>query len=263
MSQLRFYVDAWKHSADAISDLNISSADWERDTDLPGWRVRDILAHLVHLENVLLNGEVIDRSEGDAPVPADYTNAGVAALRDTDVTTLRKDFATLISGRAEELQVLPEEGSTKPPRTPANAPWDTDTLLRNRAFDMWMHEQDIRRAVNQPGNMDSPGAHLTSTVTAMAMPFVVGKKAKAPIGTIVRFIVTGPVHVDVTVQVGEDGRAKSVPETQNDADATLTMDTETFILLGGGRKDVSEVNASIDGNQELGNRVLSSMTITF
>src|SRR5690606_29414417 len=136
-----------------------------------------------------------------------YTNAGVDALKSTSVEALRADFARIISARFDDLAELPDDGSVAPARTPANAPWDTETLLRNRVFDLWMHEQDIRRASNLPGNLDSPGAHVAVTILSMALPFVVGKKAQAPIGSQVRFVVTGPVPVDSVIAVGDDGRA--------------------------------------------------------
>ena len=263
MSYLRLYVDAWKHSADAIASLEVPSDAWERETDLPGWRVRDILAHLVHLERVLVEGEEEVRGKENAPVPSDYTNAGVDALRNESVETLRADFARLISARFGDLAELPEDGTTAPARTPANAPWDTETLLRNRAFDMWMHEQDIRRASDLPGNLDSPGAHIAVTILSMALPFVVGKKAKAPVGTHVRFVVTGPVAVDSAVVVGEDGRARAVEGADGKPDATITMDTETFVVLGGGRRTPDQVNVEITGNSELGQQVVSALNVTF
>ena len=34
-------------------------------------------------------------------------------------------------------------------------PWNWRTLLRNRPLDVWMHEQDVRRAVGRPGGMDT------------------------------------------------------------------------------------------------------------
>lgn len=263
MSYLRLYVDAWKHSADALTALDIPADAWERDTDLPGWRVRDILAHLVHLERVLVEGEEVINGTEDAPVPSDYTNAGVDALRNEPVATLRADLDRLVAARFEDLAELPEDGSSSPVRTPANAPWDTETLLRNRAFDMWMHEQDIRRAIDAPGNLDSPGAHLTVTVLSMALPFVVGKKAKAPIGSRVRFVVTGPVAVDSVIVVGEDGRARANDGSDGEPDVTITMDTESFVVLGGGRRGPDQVDLKIEGNTELGQQIVSALNVTF
>lgn len=254
MSDLKPYVDAWYEVAQSV--LALEPADWDIPTDLPGWTAKDVLAHLVHLERVLVEGE--PTPVGGQAVPGDYTNAGVAALRDVPVEQLRADLADLVARRAELLQELPDPQSMASP-TPAGVEWTWEVALRNRVIDMWMHEQDIRRAVDLPGGLDNPGAHVTTASFAAALPFVLGRKAGAPIGSVVRWEITGPVPVDVTIGVGEDGRAR---RTDAPATTTLTMDTEAFTILAGGRRGPDGVTVTIDGDRELGGRVLGAMAVT-
>lgn len=255
-SGLQTYVDAW-HAA-ALDVLDLEPADWDVATDLPGWSARDILAHLVHLERVLVDGE----EEGPAGdrVPSDYTNAGVDALRGVPVEQLRADLRDLTARRLADLADLPEDGGTPAPRTPAGAQWSWETALRNRAIDMWMHDQDIRRAVDLPGALDAPGAFVTTYSLAFALPYVLGKKVGAPAGTTVRWVVTGPVELDTTIGVGEDGKARP---TDAAPQATLTMDTETFIVLAGGRRGPDDVEVVVDGDADLARQVLGAMAVTF
>lgn len=254
MTDLPTYVRAWHEAMTAVLDLE--PADWDVATDLPGWTARDVLAHLVHLERVLVDGE--PAAAGGSVVPADYTNAGVAALRDVPVAQLRADLRDLVARRDEQLSELPDPQAPAE-RTPAGVAWTWEVALRNRAIDAWTHEQDIRRAVDLPGGLDALGAHVTTGTFAAALPFVLGRRVGAAPGTVVRWVVTGPVPVDATIGVGDDGRARRTDATPA---VTLTMDTEAFTILGGGRRGPEAVEVGIDGDASLGRRVLAAMTIT-
>lgn len=254
MTDLSLYVAAWRQSADAV--LALEPDDWDVPTDLPGWTAKDVLAHLVHLERVMVEGEtdVI----GGASVPADYTNAGVAALRDVPVEQLRSDLADLVARRAKTLEELPDPEAAAV-NTPAGVEWTWDVALRNRVIDLWSHEQDIRRAVGLPGGLDTLGAQVTVGTFAAALPYVLGRRAGAPAGSVVRWVVTGPVPLDSAIGVGDDGRAR---RTDADPTATVRMDTEAFAILGAGRRGPDGVEVEIDGDRELAERVLGAMAVT-
>ena len=60
----------------------------------------------------------------------------------------------------------PADGKADLPRTPGKIGWNWETLLSNRVVDVWMHEQDIRRAVGRPGGMNTAAAaHTVATFT--------------------------------------------------------------------------------------------------
>ncbi len=254
MTDLAPYVAAWRAAADSI--LELTPTNWDVETDLPGWTAKDILAHLVHLERVLVEGEASNTS--GKVVPADYTNAGVDALKNQSAAELKADLTDLIERRTAQLAELPDPAALAT-NTPAGVKWTWETALRNRAIDVWMHEQDLRRAFELPGGLATPGAFVTALTFAAGLGYALVKQAGATGGTVVRWQITGPVEIDSTLTVGADGRARP----SNDiADATLTMDTEAFIILGGGRRGRAEVEVVITGDQELGERVLAAMTLT-
>lgn len=257
---LRTYVDAWRHSMGAILDLELLPEDADRVTDLPGWSVRDIVAHLVHLEDVLADGTETADTGGPATVPQDYTQAGVDALHEVELPDLLARLREVVDRRSHQLTVLPEDAGSPAPSTPAGAPWTWETLLRNRVIDAWMHEQDLRRALNRAGNLDSPGAQVTVQSFRAALPFVIGRRAQAPAGHPVAVVVTGSLPFATTVVVNEDGRAS----IDDDATAatTLTMSTEAFIVLGGGRRKPGQVPVEVDGDTELAHRVLTGLAVT-
>ena len=264
----RELVDAWSASAQAVLDLaeTLDETALDRDTDLPGWTVRDIVAHLAHLESELAGSEPVLAS--DDAVPADarsdpfraYTEKGVAARRDRSWSELVIE----LEGAVASLRATLEGDPVPDPPSSFPRPGTTwEPLLRDRTFDYWMHEQDIRRAVGRPGGWDSPGAALTVRVLQAALPFVVGKKVRPVAGTTVGWAVAGPSGTDeLVVRVDEDGRARPCDLGVADADASLSMSRESFVLAGGGRAEPASLDVRLGGDTDLAARVLAAMSVT-
>jgi uncharacterized protein (TIGR03083 family) len=145
------------------------------------------------------------------------------------------------------------------PVTPGDIGWTWETLLSNRALDVWMHEQDVRRAVDRPGGMDSPAARHTAEYLAESLGYVLAKRVKAPAGTTLAVYVEG--HPPAAVTVDESGRGTTLAEPV-DPTVTLRMDRETFLLLAGGRRTDAAERVRIEGDDELAARVLGALAVT-
>ena len=263
MHPLEPYFRAWQGTAGDLIDLlpTLSDDDWSRPTDLPGWSVHDVAAHLAHLEAVLAGhdtGRPPTREASQSP-SSDYTQAGVDARIDRSPAELIEELRQGVEARAEELRDLPDP-SAKPDTTPGGVDWTWETLLRNRAIDIWAHEQDIRRAVERPGSLGSGGAQVTTHSFAAGMPFVLGKRVAPPAGTSVVWRITGDVPLDIGAIIGDDGRAASA--VVDDPTATLTLTNEAFTVLGAGRRTPDQVDVQVDGDAELGRAVLDAMALT-
>ncbi len=265
MDELTTYLAAWRESCDRVLDLclQLGPDDWDRPTDLPGWTVRDVLAHLAHIETVLADGEAASElPAGGREVAPEWTNSGVDARRDASPEVLRAELADAVLRRAKTLtEQAPDDPHARPDVTPAGLDWDWATLLRNRALDVWVHEQDIRRAVDRPGGMSGAGAQVAVHTFAAALPYVLGKKVAPPPGTAVEWRVRGKVPVDRVLQINEERRAVRAPEG-TDPDARLTMDTETFAVLVAGRRGWDDVHLEVNGDEVLGRRVVDAMGVT-
>lgn len=264
MSLLETYVRAWRESADAILALaaELDDAEWDLPTDCPGWTVKDVVAHLAHLESQLGHTEQNPPAvPGATDLVSTYTEAGVAERRDRTPAEVTAELAAAVELRTERLTDLPDDPTAPASVTPGGVPWSWDTLLRNRVVDMWVHEQDIRRATGRPGGLDSTAAQVVVMTFSFAMPYVVGKRVKAPASSTVHWDVTGETPLQLAVRVGEDGRASAV-ETFDQPSTLLSMSTETFTVLTAGRRLPGEVDVRIDGDQELGLATLTAMAVT-
>ena len=267
--RLAMYVDAWATSVDATVALlrSLSDADWDRPTDLAGWDVRAVAAHLAHLESELAGNEQeqvqVPELEHIVSPMGYYTEMGPIARREWPAARIVDELESAAASRLAELRADPPvDGSGAPPRTPGGIGWDWNTLLSNRVVDVWMHQQDVRRAVGRPGGMDSRGAEHTVSVFARAFGYTVGKRVAPPAGTSVVLDVTGLRPVHLAVEVGADGRAVPSSVTAETADVALTMDLETYVVLAGGRRAAADLDVSLAGNEELGRRVLAAMAVT-
>jgi uncharacterized protein (TIGR03083 family) len=137
-------------------------------------------------------------------------------------------------------------------------------LLNIRIFDAWVHEQDIRRAVNRPGHLTGPVAEHAVDRVAMAIPYVVGRKVKPADGTTVVFTMPGATGRSITVRM-EGGRANALHDIPTFPTVRLAMNAETFTCLGCGRWTPAAVlhagRVQITGDTALGQTILEQMNI--
>lgn len=266
-SRLAELVETWREAIAEFVALarDIPEDQWELPTDLDGWSVKDNVAHTAHLEAVLAGApEESIAVEGAAHVTGLtglYTEQGVVARRGRDMAALADEIEQAAATRYAALRAdPPTDGASKPPKTPGDVGWSTERLLSNRPLDVWMHEQDIRRAIGRPGGFDSAAARHTIAVFGVALPLVVGKRVAPPAGTTVRVDVP-EAGQSWTVAVGDDGRAALVDAEESPA-VRITLGAEDFILLAGGRRGVDATSADIEGDDALGRVVLANLTVT-
>jgi uncharacterized protein (TIGR03083 family) len=260
-------VETWRRAcADFVAlARELPPEEWDLPTDLEGWTVKDNVAHTAHLEAVLAGAPEETVEIAEAPhltgLMSYYTEQGVVARRDRDMATLADEIEQAVETRYAELcEHPPVDGQAAPPRTPGGIGWDFRTLLTNRPLDVWMHEQDIRRATGRPGGLDSAAAGHVLRVFGKALPMVVGKRVAPPAGTVVRLEVP-EAELAWTVQVGDDGRATRV-EDGSEPTTTITLTPEDFVVLAGGRRTPDATAPKIVGDEELARTLLESLAVT-
>ncbi|HEX4189597.1 MAG TPA: maleylpyruvate isomerase family mycothiol-dependent enzyme [Marmoricola sp.] len=266
-ARLAELVETWRAAIAELVALarTIPEDQWDLPTDLEGWSVKDNVAHTAHLESVLAGGPEETVAVDAAPHIKDlggfYTEQGVLARREKDMGALADEIEQSAAARYAELQAdPPTDGAAAPPRTPAGIGWNNQTLLSNRPLDVWMHEQDVRRAIGAPGGYDSAAAAHTIRQFGGALPMVLGKRVAPPIGTSVQIDVTDAGQ-SWTAVIGEDGRAGR-SETVDAPTVRISLSAEDLIVLAGGRRDLDATSPTYDGDAALGRAVLSSFCVT-
>lgn len=262
------FIEAWRTSCADVAALlrSLDVKDWERQTDLPGWNVRYCAAHLAHLESALAGMEQPKAEVPDLPhvngMMGQFTEEGPLARATWSNEQIVAEFEEAVATRLRELTQNPPTDPTAPgPGFAGLIGWSWETLLSNRPFDVWMHEQDIRRAVGREGNLDTLGARHAAAVLTKSFSFVVGKKAKAPEGSTVVLETTGPVQTVMAATVA-DGRGKALTTVPDDPTVRIGLDFEDWIVLSGGRRTAEQVRSTIEGDTALGETVLANLAVT-
>jgi len=247
----------------AAVGAELSEAEWKLPTDCPGWTVQDNLSHVIGTERVL-------QGLSPAPVLADYPDhvKNPIGRHNEDEIELRRpqpgaevlaEWNELLELRLSTLRNGDDEYYARPMVTPTG-PGTMADFLHIRVMDCYAHEQDIRRAVARPGDLDSPAAAHAVDRLLRTVPIVVGKRAGTPEGKTFVLHLTGPVARSVALTV-VDGRATVVPTIPDDVAVTVTMDSETFLVLALGRRTAEQTSAgwSITGDTEIGTKFVSQL----
>ena len=255
--------ETWSATAQACEGLHPDA--WDLPTDCPGWTVRDQLSHLIGTELGLLG-----RAAPAVPDPMpDYVRNPLGQLNEAWIeerrgvpgTEVLAEFVDATSRRLVELAGFPPERWDVLGWSPGGeAPYRE--FMQIRAFDSWVHGQDIRRAVDRPGDRGTRAEEITVERVTMGMSYVVGRKAAPPDATTVVFDLGGSPARTVTVQMNgkrAEGRAKAPANPT----VRIAMSLEHFIGLGCGRQDpeaaLGSGQVTFDGDKELGTRVVQAM----
>lgn len=245
----------------------LADEDWSMPTALPGWDVAAVVAHIIGTE-AMLSGIDAPRVEIDrAARPhvrndmGEFNEQWIAEMADSTPAELRERFDRTVTARLEALATMDEDAWNAETFTPVGRE-TYGRFTRIRVFDCWIHEQDIRDAVDRPGHEDGPAVEHSLEEMASAMGYVVGKLADAPAGARVKYSLTGPASRAIHVEVGE--RAAVVDELSGPATVTLTMPVGTFVRLGGGRIPLERARdeVSVEGDQVLGDRLIENGAYT-
>jgi uncharacterized protein (TIGR03083 family) len=265
--RLAEYVDVWWQAVNDFTGLleQIPAEQWSAPTDLDGWDVQAVASHIAHLEGILAGAseETVEVGEPEhvRGLMGLYTEQGVVSRRGKSPDHLINEIREAATKRHTALLAdPPSDGTAKPEKIFGGIGWDWNTLLRNRPLDVWMHEQDVRRAVGMPGGMDSPAAEHTADYLAESLGFVLAKRVGAPAGTTVVLEIAG--HPPYAFTVADNGRGERLPDVPAESTVHLRTDRESFIVLAGGRRTPEPGAVEITGDVDLGQRILDTLAVT-
>jgi uncharacterized protein (TIGR03083 family) len=267
---LQPYADAWTHSIEAISELvqSLADSEWNRRTPCPGWSVRDVVSHVIGMDC-----EMLGDPRPIHTLPRDlfhvttehqrYMEMQVDVRRHHTGPEMTSELEYTIIRRNRQLRNESRDPGTKM-RGPLGTEQTLEEAMRYRAFDVWVHEQDLRAALGRPGNLDSPGAYIARDELVAALPKVVAEDAKAPAGSAIVFDVHGPVDFMRTVRVDAEGRGSVDGTPSLGPRVALTLDWETYARLACGRitADLVADRIKAEGDPELTAAILLAFAVT-
>ena len=256
----------WEEIDDLLCGL--SDTQWQEPTVLPGWRVSDVVAHLIGTESMLLGIKTpepdIDMSE------LAHVHNEIGAVNERWVRhfqrrsgrELLQRFRVATDDRRKQLTETTNLEWVSVTTTPAG-PDSYGRFMRIRTFDCWMHEQDIREAVGAraaDGVLAGRPAALTLDEITASMGYIVGKLGGAPSGSRIAIELTGPLARTIRVVVNGRGRVVgdfgAEPPT-----STIRLDGVLFTRLIGGRTSAEEHREAVmlGGDMGVAGRVVDHL----
>jgi uncharacterized protein (TIGR03083 family) len=239
---------------------------WQAQTPLPGWTVHDVTAHLIGTESMLQGAATPDADVDVSALKHVRNDVGVMnerwvrKLRGLGPAELLDKFRATTARRREALSGMSDGDWNQITATPAG-PETYGRFMRVRTFDCWMHENDIRDALDRPAaNPAGEASRLALDEMATSMGFVVGKLGGAPDGSRVAIELTGPLGR--TINVAVEGRGQVVDDFGGrEPTATISLDGLLFTRLAGGRTAVAQHPDAVryGGDEQVGKRVVEHL----
>lgn len=253
----------WRSMTEFCSTL--SEAEWKTMTQLPMWTVQDNLSHIIGTESSMHGlprpqHTAADKSHVKNPI-GDMNEDDVDVRRSRSGAEVLAEWTSLMEARLEKFRSADDAYFEQEMMNPTG-PGTLADFLHVRVLDSWAHEQDMRRAVNKPGNQGGPAAEHTIDRLIRTIPIVVGKRAGTPEGKTVVIRITGGVQRIIAATVS-NGRAQLGTDAPADALCDISMDSDTFAQLAMGRASAEELasSISISGDAELAHKVVSQFNM--
>jgi uncharacterized protein (TIGR03083 family) len=247
--------EAFGRAADAFCALlaGLDEQDWARQA-LRGLDVQGLTGHLIGVE------EDIQRALAGDPAVADADH--VESTQDSAIGQAgRSPAATMRDWRRAADRTLAE---ARAPSAGAGGGPDgriavhgmrlpLDDLLVVRAFELWVHENDIRHCAGlTPSVPDPPVLRLMSDLAARMLPYAAARTGLRE-RVDVHLVLTGPGGGtwDLTIDPGPDGEGPA-------QDVAIVTDAAGFCRLAANRTTPAELDPHVTGDAGRAAEVLAA-----
>ena len=249
---------------------SLDSADWQRATVCPGWRVHDVAAHLVHDYLRKLSGRR-DAAGGQGPRPGEDLAAWLHRVNQEFVDVAARwsprvliDLLAHLGPQLDDLwaaldlTTLGEAVSWAAPGVPAPVWLD----VAREYSEYWVHQQQIRDAVQRPGAGSGELAGPVIDTFVRSVPYALRGASAGP-GACVQIEVSGPAggswavtrrDTGWAIRPGRDG---AVPEVT----IALSADTLWRVATRGITVAAAAERTHFDGALGLGLAALALVSI--
>ena len=260
--------NVWRSIAELGASLD--ETEWKAPSECPGWTVQDNLVHITALEKFSM-GDPLPSEDVPDDLPHIKNDVGrsnerwIESRRAWTGADALAEFVATTDARIAGLRELDDDGFAADSWTPMG-PGTVVGLLGFRLFDSWVHEQDMRVALDRPGDLDTEAARFSTGMMLDVLPYVVGKKVGAPEGSTVVLSLTGPIDATASVVVA-DGRARPLDPVPESPTVSVTLASDTYARLACGRTDPAEALVTgvvaIEGDVELGGALVRELNYMF
>jgi uncharacterized protein (TIGR03083 family) len=233
-----------------LDDLlhSLSDSEWNVSAHAEHGRVRDLVAHLVGVERLVLRWLDPDDTVPDLPDHVAATRPVVAELAGADPRDIARQWHEAARAVAEAA-----DGDAGRPVVFHDLTISVDQLLVTRTAELWAHAIDICAATGRPlPQLDMERMAMLCNELMSAVPLAMAYRGTTAPGRSARVVLTGPAGGTFTVPLALEPQAA-------DPDVTIVTDAVDFCLVAVRRLRPDQLDAAIEGDQALGDLVLTSI----
>ena len=164
----------------------LEPSQWDTPTALPRWRIREVVAHLISLDISALNGSILPQAFGSMERLEGWNDRQVGKRANHSPSELILALERWGPRFLRLARAIPRAMYRVPmPTIWGRAPGGL--LIWSRAYDEWVHRQDMRRALELPDE-DADLAPITGflmrAAAAEVMPALEGRGGRraVPLG---------------------------------------------------------------------------------
>ena len=248
-------VDSYVRTISALGTLldDLSPGDWTSPT-IEGWSVKDLVAHLIAIEEYFgrqlglwpLEVEAGARSRPPGHDPG-LRRRLVCPRTVADVLARWRELTTAIT---EHLVALDRQATRQPLRL-HYLDTSLSTVLIVRVFEIWTHDEDIRKATGRTVVApDAERLRRMSRVAVPSMPLGLTLDGAPVAGRTARIVLTGPGG-------GTWDQALALGEAPGEPETTLVLDVVDYCRLAACRLSADDVAVTVEGDPDLARQVLA------
>ena len=261
-----------RHVDAQLLDLlrSLEPGDWDLQTIAPLWKVRDVAAHL--LDTVLRKLSMVRdscyvqavtiRSPQDVVALVNRLNAeGVTVYRRLSPPVL----IDIMEMACRQSAAFHESLDPFAPAT-FNVSWAGEATSPNwfdtarELTERWHHQQQIRLATNRPPIMTPDLYHPVLDCFVRGLPHLY-RDVDAPVGTLIRLDISGECGGQWFLSKSPAGWIFVQQPGEPDSRVTIPQDLAWRIFTKGIDRNAARANVQIEGNQVLGEKILSLTAI--
>jgi uncharacterized protein (TIGR03083 family) len=225
----------------------LAPAAWQATTAVNGWTVQELVAHLAALDGLLA-------AQLRVPVAFPGPSNGASGLHSATAAaqaTAREQSpaATRAAWHAQADRIVDrvcQDGDRAATRTVelGGLAWPLELQLLGRAFETWIHADDIRQVAGVTPDPPRP-EHLNQLAGAVVrlLPGALLESGRDHPGRSARLVLSGDGGGEWVVPLGRDSGRADPPAV------TIALDLLDFCYLVGGRRDPAQVPCEVSGDR--------------
>jgi uncharacterized protein (TIGR03083 family) len=218
----------------------LAADDWERPA-VNGLTVGQLVGHLVGTQLAMAAelgvGDTDGTLLGESADHIEATRPSIAAAAASTPTQAAAEFARSTAVITAHLACLDDDGLSEPARF-GSVTADVRFLLLGRVFELWTHDNDLRRAVGLDRTEPDPERLWLMTRAVMPLARLVGSDR-------IRIVLTGA--------------GGGVWHANGDELAEIAVDSVAFCRRVANRISVADLHAEISGDEALANDTLTAL----